>query len=123
MNAANIAIRTNAARSERRPAKAWMIGGVALLIVVAGTIAAMAAWGEQGLRGRYHGQDGTSGLEFRGSRVYVTTSLGTTFVAAYEVDGDRVIIKGAGGAQVYTKAGDTLDGGIGIRFVKETASD
>ncbi len=82
-------------------------------------VTAMLALGRPGMSGRYSGVDGTSVLEFRGSRVYVTTSLGTTFVTGYEVDGNRVIIKGAGGAQVYTREGVTLDGGVGIRFVKQ----
>ncbi len=104
---------------EMRPRRTWrlkVLGAALVLVAVVG--GAIALWGESGMRGKFAGQDGMSGLEFRGSRVYVTTALGTTFVAAYEVDGNRVIIKGAGGAQVYTRAGDTLDGGVGIRFVK-----
>lgn len=90
------------------------IAGVVLLSVILGL-----ALNRSGMSGRYAGVDGRSELEFRGSRVYVTSTLGTTFVAAYEVDGNRVIIKGAGGAQVYTREGNTLDGGVGIRFVKQ----
>ena len=41
-------------------------------------------------------------------------------VAPYEVDGNRVIVKGAGGSQVYTLDGDTLDGGAGMKFIKTT---
>lgn len=87
--------------------------------LVLASVAAVLTLGRPGMSGRYSGVDGTSVLEFRGSRVYVTTSLGTTFVTGYEVDGNRVIIKGAGGAQVYTREGVTLDGGVGIRFVKQ----
>jgi len=71
-----------------------------------------------GISGRFTGTDGTSALEFKGSRVYVTSSLGTTFQTTFDVDGDKVIIHGAGGGQVYRRSGNTLDGGVGITFVK-----
>jgi hypothetical protein len=71
------------------------------------------------ISGEYDQVEGGGRLEFRGSRVYVTTVLGMTFSTSYEVDGDRVIIKGGGGAQVYTRRGDTLDGGMGLKFVKK----
>jgi hypothetical protein len=71
------------------------------------------------LSGTYSEVGGAGRLEFRGAKVYVTTVLGTTFVTPYEVDGNRIIIKGAGGSQVYTLDGDTLDGGMGMKFVKD----
>ena len=72
-----------------------------------------------GVAGTYDEVDGAGSLEFKGSRVYVTSVLGTTFVTDFEVDGDRIIIKGAGGSQVYSRKGDTLDGGMGMKFVKK----
>jgi hypothetical protein len=70
------------------------------------------------LSGTYSGSDGLGSMEFRGNKVYITTVLGTTYVSTYEVDGDHIVIKGVGGAQVFTQAGATLDGGVGLRFVK-----
>ena len=96
--------------------------GMAVVAAIGVSILLYVALGRSEMSGRYAGADGTSLLEFRGDRVFVTTVLGTTFVTGYEVDGDRVIIKGAGGAQVYTRNGDTLDGGVGIRFVKQSGA-
>lgn len=95
----------------------------ALIIAAAGLVAALGillVMRDAHLSGTFRDPDGNGRLEFRGARVYVTTALGTTFVSAYEVDGDRIIIKGAGGAQVYTRKGEMLDGGLGIRFVRQT---
>ena len=89
--------------------------GVALAMALAVTLVVP---GMHRLTGEYDQVDGAGRLEFRGSRVYVTTVLGMTFATTYEVDGDRVIIKGGGGAQVYTRRGETLDGGVGLKFVK-----
>ena len=71
-----------------------------------------------GLRGEYAQVDGPGRLEFRGKRVYITTALGLRFASPYEVDGDHIIIKGAAGSQVYTRDGESLDAGLGIRYVK-----
>lgn len=70
------------------------------------------------LSGTYAQTGGPGTLEFTKDRVYVTTLLGMTFVATYEIDGNRVIIKGTGGSQVYKLEGDTLDGGAGMTFIK-----
>ena len=87
---------------------------------IGGALAASAilAGCDDNLSGTFDQVDGAGRLEFHGSKVYVTSILGTTFVTNYEVDGNHIIIKGAGGAQVYTHTGDTLDAGAGIRFVK-----
>lgn len=74
------------------------------------------------LSGLYTEQGGPGTLEFKKDRVYVTTLLGMTFAAPYEVDGDRVVIKGAGGSQVYTLSGDTLDAGAGRKFTKSATT-
>jgi len=112
--------RPPAASIESSPARrfSWTRAVLALALAVAIIATAALIQSGPGMRGKYAGADGRSAMEFRGHRVYITTVLGTTFVANYEVDGNHVIIKGAGGAQVYTRAGDTLDGGVGIKFVK-----
>jgi hypothetical protein len=70
------------------------------------------------LSGEYAQVNGAGRLEFSGHKVYVTTMLGTTFVSTYEIDGSHVVIKGAGGSQVFTRRGDSLDAGLGITYVK-----
>lgn len=70
------------------------------------------------LTGTFSQVQGSGRMEFSKDRVYVTTLLGMTCVGAYEVDGNRVIIKGIGGQQVFTLDGDTLDGGAGLKFVR-----
>lgn len=102
-----------AAQSIRRPGR--VIASLAALTL---TLALAAC---DGISGEYTEVGGPGKLEFKGSKVYVTTVLGMTFAAEYEVDGSHLIIKGAGGSQVYTIAGDTLDGGAGMRFVKKQA--
>jgi hypothetical protein len=86
-------------------------------LVLAGAIGWMGLR-EGGMRGEYAQVDGPGRLEFRGKRVYITTALGLRFASPYEVDGHHIIIKGAAGSQVYTREGETLDGGLGIRYVK-----
>jgi hypothetical protein len=96
-------------------------GSGAGLVLAVALAATLVLPGLHHLSGEYDREDGSGRLEFRGSRVYVTTVLGMTFVTTYEVDGDRVIIKGGGGAQVYTRRGDTLDAGMGMKYVKHEA--
>lgn len=91
-----------------------------LLATLALALMAAAVAGCDGLSGEYAEVNGPGKLEFKGSKVYVTTVLGMTFVSEYEVDGDRVIIKGAGGSQVFNRTGDTLDGGAGMKFQKKS---
>src|SRR6187431_295658 len=87
-----------------------LLASLALLLTLSGC--------DRGMSGKYDEVNGTGSLEFTGEKVYVTTFMGTTFVADYEVDGDHVIIKTAGGSQVYTRKGDTLDGGL-EKYVKK----
>jgi hypothetical protein len=70
------------------------------------------------VQGEYTQVDGPGKMVFRGERVYITTALGITFASRYELDGNRVIIRGAAGSQVFTRDGGTLDAGLGIRYVK-----
>jgi hypothetical protein len=93
------------------------ISSIAALVV----IVAVSASGGNALSGIYTATDGAGTLEFRGNKVYVTSSLGTTFVSTYEIDGNRIVIKGTGGAQVFTRDGPTLDAGAGMKYVKTVA--
>lgn len=77
-----------------------------------------AASRDGGIRGEYVQVDGPGRLEFRRQRVYITSALGLRFASKYEVDGDHIIIKGTTGSQVYTRDGESLDAGLGIRYVK-----
>jgi hypothetical protein len=93
--------------------------GVALLALLGTVLVLSLAPGSTRLSGRFGEVGGPGKMEFSRDRVYVTSLLGMTFAAEYEVDGDRVIIKGSGGSRVYTLHGDTLDGGVGLTFVRE----
>ncbi len=75
------------------------------------------------LAGTYEESSGWGRLEFRGDTVYVTMGVAdTTFAAEYELDGDKIIIKGPGASQVYTIARDgSIEGGLGMRYVKKQA--
>lgn len=92
------------------------------LLLGAILLAALLLTGVRGgssLSGEYHEVGGSGKLEFRGGRVYITALMGMTFTAPYEVDGDHIVIRGASGTQVYIRRGDTLDAGMGMRFVKK----
>lgn len=94
-------------------------GWSALVIGAAALIVGIVSTGRGGgLSGRYDEAGGMGTLEFKGRRVYVTTVLGTTFAAEYELDGRRIILKGPGGSQVLTREGDTLQGGMNLLYVK-----
>lgn len=94
----------------------WLMSA---LLGIAAVSAAAFAWTRAGrISGEFEEAGGTGRLEFRGGRVFISAPFGVTYAAPYEVDGDRVIVKGGGGTQVYTRRGDTLDAGMGMKFVK-----
>jgi hypothetical protein len=99
-------------------ARTWMwavAGGVGVALAAVGGMAVW--WPNPAMAGVYAEVGGPGKLEFKGERVYVTGMLGMTFVAEYELDGDRVIIQGAGGSRVYVKKDRELDAGMGLRYV------
>lgn len=102
-------------RSKRPLYLALVLGVLAVVLAVGAILLSRGG----GLSGTYADASGAGSMEFRGSKVYITTVLGTTYVSTYELDGDRVVIKGAGGAQVFNRHGATLDGGVGMKFVKQ----
>lgn len=102
----------------KRPRALPLIVGISTFVAIVIVAAIYLSRGPT-LSGTYNALEGPGSMEFRGSKVYITTVLGTTFVSSYELDGDHVVIKGAGGAQVFTRRGPTLDGGMGMKFVKD----
>ncbi len=68
------------------------------------------------MTGIYATQDGARSLEFRANGTVYVTVFGGTFEGHYQLDGNRVIVKGPGGAQVYTQHDDRLDAGFGVQF-------
>lgn len=98
----------------RRRAGWGLLATVASLLIVGASLAGRGG----GLSGEYREVSGMGALEFKGRRVYVTTVLGTTFAAEYELDGRRLILKGAGGSQVLTREGDSLLGGLNMTYVR-----
>lgn len=89
---------------------------VTLASLLVATIALTGRGG--GISGRYEESAGLGSLEFRGGKVYVTTVVGSTFVAPYEVDGSRIILKGPGGSRVLTRVGDSIHGGVNMTYIR-----
>jgi hypothetical protein len=71
------------------------------------------------MSGVYASDSGAGALDFQSDGTVYVTLYGGTFAGKYEVDGERVIVKGPSGAQVYVKTGDSLDGGFGMTFIKD----
>ena len=96
-----------------------MIRTIASLAIIACTTCAMSGC-DKTLAGKYEEVDGAGALEFRGDQVYVTLAVvGTTFAAGYEMNGNQIIVNGAGPAQVYALNADgSIEAGAGLRFVK-----
>ncbi|MGH8273440.1 MAG: hypothetical protein ACRES9_04155 [Gammaproteobacteria bacterium] len=66
-----------------------------------------------GLSGTYESSHGAMSVKFDSGKAYVTT-LGGTIQTAYEVDGNRVILKSPQGNLVLVRNKDgTLDGPLG----------
>ena len=95
-----------------------VLGSALAVAILAAAVGLLLHSRERGLVGVYAAEGGSRRLEFEpGGRVYVT-SVGGTFVTEYELDGERVILHGAGGSQVLTLAGNSLEGGYGTTYVK-----
>lgn len=69
-----------------------------------------------GMEGVYANRAGSGLLEFRRDGTVYVTVYGGTYVGEYRVQGERVIVQGPNGAQVYTRAGNRLEGGFGTVF-------
>lgn len=73
-----------------------------------------------GMAGVWSSPDGLGSLEFRArGRVYVTFG-DSTYAGEYELDGNRVIIEGPGGAHVCTLQDDEIEG-FGMTFEKRSS--
>ena len=70
------------------------------------------------MSGTWASESGLGSLEFRPDGKAYMTTFGGTVACTYEVDGDRVIVKGPNGTQVLTKSGDRLEAGLGLSFVR-----
>jgi hypothetical protein len=70
------------------------------------------------MTGTWASESGEGSVEFRSDGKAYMTTFGGTVACTYEVDGDRVLLKGPNGTQVLTKSGDRLEAGLGLCFVK-----
>lgn len=70
------------------------------------------------MSGTWCDEAGLGSLEFEENGTAYMTTFGGTIACTYELDGERVILKGPNGSQVLTRRGDRLDGGLGFSFVK-----
>lgn len=73
-----------------------------------------------GIAGEYRDQRGVTAYEFEpNGRVFISV-MGTTTVARYELEGDRVLINGSEGIVVLNRTGEELHGPLGLRLVRIT---
>lgn len=85
---------------------------------VACLVLALVGCGET-MTGVYEEVSGIGRLEFQDDGDVYMTMFDRTVQAEYDVDGDRVIITGTRGSQIYQREGDALVGGLGMKFVKQ----
>jgi hypothetical protein len=88
------------------------IRGSVLLLLVASL--ALAACGRDTLVGAYEDEMGMTRYEFLGQGQVHVSVLGTTVVAEYRLDDDRVVITGPQGTLVLTRHEDRLHGPMGL---------
>jgi hypothetical protein len=70
------------------------------------------------LAGTWASETGNGSLELRPDGKAYMTTFGGTVACTYEIDGDRVLLKGPNGTQVLTRSGDRLEAGLGLSFVR-----
>jgi hypothetical protein len=71
------------------------------------------------MHGTYKDDAGIGSLEFQDDGTVYVTMLDMTVVGEYEIDGDRIIIRGPRGAQVLTRNGESLTSGPGMTFLRQ----
>jgi hypothetical protein len=74
---------------------------------------------DAGLSGRYEEVQGLGSLDFQEDGTVYVSVLGATFAGEYEVEGERVVIQGPQGSQVFTWNDGRLEGGHGLAYVRK----
>jgi len=102
----------NARHLLRRPRVLAGAAGVLLVVLL------LASCGD-GVAGTYAAPDGNGSLELRDNGKAYLTLFGNTVASEYEVDGDKVILKGPLGSQVLTRKGKDLVGLMDMTFTRK----
>lgn len=80
---------------------------------------AMVAACGKGFSGEYLDEMGISQYEFtRDGRVYMSV-MGIESTGEYEVDGERVVLRGPNGTMVLSRDGEDLVGPMGLRLTRQ----
>lgn len=80
---------------------------------------ALAGCARDELRGTYEDELGVTRYEFQGNgRVHVSV-LGTTVLAEYRLDNDKVLVSGPQGTLVLTRRNDELHGPMGLVLARQ----
>jgi len=86
-----------------------------LALMLAGAM--LAACGN-GFSGVYRDEMGVSQYEFTGDgRVYMSV-MGIESAGEYEVDGERIVLRGPNGTMVLSRDGEELVGPMGLRLIR-----
>ncbi|MCC5862093.1 MAG: hypothetical protein JJT93_09315 [Gammaproteobacteria bacterium] len=91
-----------------------VIGANATAMLVLTASLVLVACGRDELRGRYEDELGMTRYEFFGQGQVHISVLGTTVVAEYRLDQDRVLVSGPQGTLVLTRHDDQLHGPMGL---------
>lgn len=89
-----------------------------LAVVIVGLVSAAAGCGG-GLSGTYADEAGVTRYEFRPDGSAQIDVLGTTVIAEYTLDGDRVLVTSPQGTVVLTRNEDRLYGPMGLELLRE----
>ncbi|MCC5886958.1 MAG: hypothetical protein JJT88_11050 [Gammaproteobacteria bacterium] len=92
---------------------------IRLISMVLTAVIALAGCGRDDLLGTYEDDLGMTRYEFRGKGQAHLTVLGTTVVADYHLDGDRVLVTGPQGTLVLTRRDDRLYGPMGMELKRQ----
>lgn len=88
-----------------------------LVVVIAGLVAAAAGCGGD-FSGTYADEAGVTRYEFRPDGRVQIDVLGTTVIAEYTLDGDRVLVTSPQGTVVLTRNEDRLYGPMGLELLR-----
>jgi hypothetical protein len=86
------------------------VSGSKLQLAIMSIVVLCAGCTRGGIAGEYRDQRGVTAYEFEpNGRVFISL-MGTTTVAKYELEGDRVLIDGSEGIVVLHRTGEELHG-------------
>ena len=82
------------------------------------TLLFLLAGCSSGLSGKYSDENGLMSYEFQSDGKVFMKMMGMQFAGEYEIDEDKVIVKGPNGNLVFDREGDILKGPMGLELKK-----